>query len=124
MTTKYNITGDINGRNGFGIQPSTNIQGTTLAQNVAQTFTVPSNYKNWIAIIRVSPASNIFVSFTTTAAVYSGSVASVASILITGEIARQVTAGQSISVITPDTTTPRICIEYQAILPYTMNPVQ
>lgn len=125
MSTKYNLVADINGRSFDGVLPSVDIEGAVMAENIAQFFTVPSEFRNWIAIITASPASNIFVSFTTTAAVYSGAVASVSSVLLPPHgISRQVVAGQSISVITSDTTTPRVCIEYQAVLPYTQNPVQ
>ena len=100
--TKFNMTRDINGYNGFGLVPANNIYGANLAQNVAQTLvTVPSTYKNWIAIFSVDPGLRIFAAYNTSATAYSGTAGSVTSEL--NPIAWQVKAGDTISVLTPDT---------------------
>ena len=116
MSTKFNMTRDINGYNGFGIQPTYDIQGCSLTANAAQTFTVPDNYPEWIAIFSVTPGANVFVSFTTTAAAPSGTVATRTSVLLPS--ARQLKGGSTFSVITPDATSPYITVEYQIVAPY------
>ncbi len=116
MSTKFNMIRDISGYNGFGIIPTYDIQGCSLTANAAQTFTVPSNYSNWIAIFSYTPGSNIFVSFTTTAAVPSGTVGALTSVL--NPSARAVAGGSTFSVITPDATSPYITVEFQIVAPY------
>ena len=116
MSTKFNMIRDISGYNGFGIIPTYDIQGCSLAANVAQTFTAPSNYSNWIAIFTYTPGANVFVSFTTTAAVPTGTVGSLTSVM--NPSARAVAGGSTFSVITPDATSPYITVEYQVVAPY------
>ncbi len=116
MSTKFNMTRDINGYNGFGIQPTYDIQGASLAVGVAQTFTVPSNYPNWIAIFSYTPGATFFVNFTTTATLPSGTVAAITSVL--NPAARALVGGSTFSVITPDGTSPYITVEYQVAAPY------
>jgi hypothetical protein len=116
MSTKFSMVRDINGYNGFGILPTYDIQGTSLAVSAAQSFTVPSDYPNWIAIFTYTPGSNIWVSFTTTATVATTSVTSLTSVL--NPSARQVKGGSTISVITADATLPFVCVEFQIIAPY------
>jgi len=116
MSTKFSMTRDINGYNGFGIIPTYDIFGCSLAANVAQSVTVPLNYPNWIAIFTYTPGANVFVSFTTTAAVPNGTMGARTSVL--NPSARQVSKGQTISVITPDSTSPFVMIEFQIIPPY------
>lgn len=101
MTTLFNLTRDINGYNGFGLPPADDKQATTLAQSVAQTFTVPSNFNVWLAIFSYDPGLRIFVAYNgNTAAVPGSSVASTTSELL--PTARQLNGGTQISVITPD----------------------
>ena len=110
------MTRDINGYNGFGIQPTYDIQGCSLAANTAQTFTVPDNYSNWIAIFSYTPGATFFVNFTTTATVPSGTVGAITSVL--NPAARALAGGATFSVITPDATNPYITVEYQVVAPY------
>jgi hypothetical protein len=116
MSTKFNMIRDISGYNGFGIIPTYDIQGCSLTANAAQTFTVPSNYPQWIAIFSVTPGANVFVNFTTTATVPSGTVGVITSVLLPS--ARAVKGGSTFSVITPDATSPYITVEYQIVAPY------
>lgn len=117
MSTKFNMIRDISGYNGFGIIPTYDIQGCSLATSTAQTFTVPSNYANWIAIFSYTPGSNMFVRFDGTAAtVPGGSVGAVHVVL--NPSARAVTGGSTFSVITPDATSPYITVEFQIVAPY------
>lgn len=108
---------DVNGYNGFGIIPTYDIQGCSLAASTAQTFTVPNNYANWIAIFSYTPGSNIFVRFDGSAAtVPSGTEATIHVVL--NPSARAVKGGSTFSVITPDATSPFITVEYQIVAPY------
>jgi|ERR1017187_97935 hypothetical protein len=116
MSTKFNMTKDIAGYNGFGIMPSYDIQSSSLAANTAQSITVPSNYSNWIAIFSYTPGSNIWVSFTGTAALPTSSFGAHISVL--NPSARAVKAGEVISFITGDSTTPFVSVEFQVIAPY------
>lgn len=116
MSIKFNMTKDVAGYNGFGIKPTTDIRATSLAANSAQSVTVPSNYGNWIAIFTYTPGSNVWVSFSGTAAVATTSFTSGISVL--NPAARAVVAGQTISFITSDATSPFICVEFQIIAPY------
>jgi hypothetical protein len=117
MSTKFLMTRDIAGYNGFGVSPTYDIQGCSLAENVAQTFTAPDNYSNWIAIFSYSPGSNVFIDFTgATATIPSGTVGAITTTL--NPSARAVKGGSTFSVITPDTISPYITVEYQIIPPY------
>jgi len=117
MSTKFQMTRDINGYNGFGIMPSDDIQTGILATSTAQSIVVPDNFENWIAIFSYTPGASVWVSFKTTAVVPSGAFSASASTL--NPAARQVKAGQTISLITDDSTNPEVSVEFQAILPYT-----
>lgn len=99
-TTKFNMTKDVAGYNGFGIVPSNSKQGVLLAQNVAQSFTVPSDYPTYIAIMTYSPGNNVFVAYDTTASAFTGVAGAVTSELL--PVGRQVKAGSTISALTTD----------------------
>jgi hypothetical protein len=117
MSTKFSMTRDINGYNGFGILPSTDIQRSTLAANTAQSFTVPTNYPNWMAIFATTPGVDIWVDFTGAAATLPGS-SFASSTCVLNPSGRQVKAGGSISIITAAATNPSVCVEFQIIAPY------
>ena len=111
------MTRDIGGYNGFGIIPTYDIQGCSLTASAAQTFTVPSNYANWIAIFSYTPGANVFVRFDGSAAtVPSGTNAAIKVSL--NPSARAVAGGSTFSVITPDSTSPYIAVEFQIVAPY------
>lgn len=117
MSTKFNMIRDISGYNGFGIIPTYDIQGCSLATSTAQTFTVPSNYPSWIAIFSYTPGVNMFVDFTgATATVPDGSVGAITTVL--NPSARAVKGGTTFSVITDSATSPFITVEYQIVAPY------
>jgi hypothetical protein len=116
MSTKFQMTRDINGFNGFGIMPTYDVQSGVLAATVAQSVTVPNNFENWIAIFSYTPGTSVWVSFTTTAAVPVGAFS--ASSSVQNPAARQVKGGSTISLITSDSTNPTVSIEFQVILPY------
>ncbi len=111
------MTRDINGYNGFGIIPTYDIQGCSLAANTAQTFTVPDNYTNWMAIFSYTPGANVFVRFDGgTATVPTGTVSTIFVSL--NPAGRTLKGGSTFSVITPDGTSPYITVEYQVVAPY------
>jgi len=120
MSTKYNVIRDINGTvagiNGFGLQPSYDIQNGLLAATVAQSITVPDNYPKWIAIFSYQSGKNVFVDTTTTAAVPAGAFAAATSIL--NPPALQVKAGDTISLITNDVGGALVSVQFQVIQNY------
>lgn len=117
MSTKFNMTRDINGYNGFGIQPTYDIYGATLATSTVATITVPDNYPNWIAIFSYSPGTNVWVSFSGTAAVPVGSSFSLIKSSLNPS-ARAVVGGSTISLITSDADGSEVSVEFQIIAPY------
>lgn len=116
MSTKFSMIRDINSYNGFGIIPTYDVQGTSLAASTAQTFTVPNNYPYWIAIFSYTPGSNVFVDFTTTATVPGSTVGALTAVL--NPSARAVKGGSTFSVISPDANSPYITVEFQIVAPY------
>lgn len=118
MSTKFCMTRDINGYNGFGIIPTTDVYSGLMAVGVAQTVTVPDNYQNWIAIFSYTPGSSVWVSFDGDAAVApTGAFSATNSVL--NPSARQVKGGDTISIITADGTNPLVSVEFQVIQPFT-----
>jgi hypothetical protein len=102
MSTKFNMTRDINGYNGFGLMFAGDNYATTLATGVEQTLTVPDNYNNWLAVFSFEPGSTVYISRNATATVPGGSFALTTSQLI--PTARQVQGGDVLHFITNDTT--------------------
>jgi hypothetical protein len=100
VTTKFWMTRDINGYNGFGLQPATDIFGGALVAGVAQSITVPSNYPNWLAIFMFGPGTSIWCRHNGTATVPAGAMAAISSEL--NPSAWWVQAGDTISMITAD----------------------
>lgn len=117
MSTKFNMTRDINGYNGFGVQPTYDVEGCFLSASSAQTFTVPNNYPNWIAIFSYTPGASIFVDFSgATAVAPTSSVGAVTVVL--NPAGRALKGGSTFSVITQDATSPYITVEYQVVPTY------
>ncbi len=117
MSTKFNMTRDIAGYNGFGLIPSDDDFGCSLAMGAAQSITVPSKYDYYIAIFSYTPGSNIWVNFSTTATVPSATMSAITSEL--NPAGRLVRGGTSISVITNDTNTPFINVLFYVAPPWT-----
>lgn len=82
MPTKFLMTNDINGQNGFGLAFTDTAYSATLAAGVATTLTVPSsasmggvpntNKAQWLAIFSFTPGSEIWVANNGTAAAPAG----------------------------------------------------
>jgi|ERR1700761_1866882 len=110
MATKFNLSRDINGFNGFGVPFSDTLYATNLTTGAAQSLAVPLvmgmggngiyNGPEYIAIFSFEPGSNVWVSNGGTAATPGSSFA-----LSTSELnpaARFVKGGDILSFITPD----------------------
>ena len=82
MATKFNMTRDINGYNGFGLQFTDTSYSSTLAINTDTSLTVPSNsgmgangiYQSstWLAIFSFTPGASVWVALNTAAAIPAG----------------------------------------------------
>lgn len=116
MSTKFNMVRDVAGYNGFGIIQPDDIEGCYLAANAEQHFTVPKNYPYWIAVFSYTAGANIFVSTSTTAAVPSDTMSAITSEL--NPSARFVKGGSTISVITPDSTSPYVTVSLLIVSPF------
>ena len=83
MATKFSMTRDINGYNGFGLKPSDTNISATLTASTDTTFTVPGsdaiggcNYQTkslWLAIFSFDVGSDVWVSINSTASAPAGS---------------------------------------------------
>lgn len=103
MATKFSMTRDINGYNGFGLIQSDTKYGVLLAQNVEQNVVVGGFNARYLAIFAYEPGTNTFVvisSAGTLATVFTGSLGIITSEL--NPVAREVKSGDTISIITPD----------------------
>ncbi len=110
MTTKFNLTRDINGFNGYGIIFSDQKYKTTLATGVAQSLTVPNSMGMggngiyvkpvYLAVFSFTPGANVFVANNATAESPGASFSVSTSEL--NPAARQVEGGDVLSFITPD----------------------
>jgi len=116
MSTKFLMTRDVSGDNGFGLPFAQDAWNTYLAANAEQNFTVPANYEWWIAIFSYTPGSNIWVADNTTAAVAGSSFATTTSEL--NPAARLVKSGDVLSFITADTTSPNVSVIFYVAPPW------
>lgn len=98
--TKFNMTRDINGYNGFGLPFTLDGYSAVLATGVEQNITVPSNYPYWIAIFSYTPGSSVWVDTLDTAVAPAGAFSASTSQL--NPSARFVNAGDTLSFITAD----------------------
>ena len=90
---------DSQGFNAYAPRPATNAFSVTLAADTAASFTVPSNYQNWIVVFSVSPTASVWFDFTgATAAVPAGNTFA-ATTAERNPAARTLVAGNAISVI-------------------------
>ena len=111
--TKFWMTRDINGYNGFGIPFALDGQSMVLAAGVAQSVTVPDDFPNWIAIFGYTPGATVWVDGITTAVAPTGAASATTAKL--NPSARYVKAGQTISFITEDITSPMAYVEFLVV---------
>jgi len=116
MSTRFYMTRDVNGYNGFGIPWSLNGYSMVLATGAEQHVTVPSTFQNWIALFSYTPSANVWVDGITTAVAPTGAAAATTARL--NPSARQVKAGDTISFISSDTTSPMVQVEFLGIEPF------
>ncbi len=110
MPTKFNMTKDVAGYNGFGLAPCSDSYAAVLVTGVAQTITTPSEYPSYIAIFSYGSGANIWVDCVTTAVAPTGSVAATSACLNPAGI--KVTKGTAISVINPETDNRYISVRF------------
>lgn len=115
MTTKFSMTRDINGFNGFGLVPSDTNYSVTLTVSTDTTLTVPSSVAIGkqgpsvssaapisLAVITSDPGTTIWVAMNTTAAVPAGAtLAATSSMMNPGAI--EVKGGDVIHIISSGT---------------------
>jgi len=116
MSTKFNMTRDVAGYNGFGIPFAQDGYSMVLAATVAQSVTVPDNYPNWIAIFGYTPGATVWVDGITTAVAPTGAAA--ASTAKLNPSARYVKAGDTISFITSDVAGAMVYVEFLIVMPF------
>ena len=63
MTTKFNLIRDVNGYNGFGLQPCDTIFNGDLAQLVEQTISVPGAHEHYMMIVATDPGLRVYVAY-------------------------------------------------------------
>lgn len=106
MSTQYQISRDISGATcgtNSALPFAVNGFDGALAANVAQSVTVPGNYKHWIAVIGIQANTTVYIDGITTAAVPSGVfAASTVEIIPVIGLTREVIAGQTLSFITAE----------------------
>lgn len=100
--TQFAMVSDVRGFNSFGLEPSSDKFATTLAVGVAQTFTTPTAYDRYVAIFSVEPGASVWFAHKTTATLPGSSVAAATSEL--NPTVWKVSAGDTISAISPNTT--------------------
>lgn len=106
MSTQYQISRDISGAvcgTNSALPFAINGFDGALAANTAQSITIPSNYKHWIAVIGIQANTTVYVDGITTAAVPAGSMAaSTVEVIPVIGLTREVVAGQVLSFITAE----------------------
>lgn len=100
MSTKFSMTRDINGYNGFGLMPCDDKFGMNLITGAPQTVTVPDNHQVWVAIFMLEPGDSVWVAYNATATIPSSTVAACNCEL--NPPAWRVLAGDTISFATTD----------------------
>lgn len=102
MTTELVFGRDLQGYNAYAPKDSTNKYSATITNGVATSIAVPSNYDVWIVAFSISPGTNVWVDFTTTAvAPVGGTLLSTTASLNPGQ--RTLLAGTTISIVTDNT---------------------
>lgn len=116
MITRFNMTRDINGYNGFGLKFTNSKYSGLLLAGVEQIITVPSTkestYANLLAVFSFDAGANVWVSLNEVAEVAAGSLSETTSEL--NPAARYVQPGDEIHLISSDTSTATGVIFYAA----------
>lgn len=100
MTTKFSMTRDINGYNGFGLHFSDRKYNMLLLNGVEQTLTIPADNATYLMILTSEPGSIVWVADNATAVAPVGAIGAATSEL--NPIARYVNKDDVIHFITTD----------------------
>ncbi len=100
--TILNLNKDVKGFNTFGLPFSENRYSVTLPVSTAITLTIPSDNARWLAVFSYEAGGNVWVANNLTAAVPVGATFA-ATTSERNPVAREVKAGDVLSVITGDT---------------------
>lgn len=114
--TKFIMTRDVAGMNGFGVVFAQDAQSAILTAAAEQHITVPSTYPNWIAVFSYTPGASIWVDNITTAVAPTGAFSATTSEL--NPSARAVKAGTTLSFITSDVTLPMVSVLFYVVTPF------
>jgi hypothetical protein len=112
-STKFNMTKDVAGYNGFGVMFATDGFKGLLATSTEQHVTVPANYPYWLAVFSYTPGSNVWVDINATAAVPVGAFTATTSDL--NPSARLVQAGDTLSFITSDVAGAQVKVSFYVV---------
>ena len=114
MTTKLNMTRDINGYNAFGLVFTDTAYSCTLTQNTDTTLTVPGNMgmggnglyqsSRWLLVFNYDPGTSTWVALNTMAGVPAGATFAATSSEL-NPAAREVKGGDVIHFYSPDVAT-------------------
>lgn len=99
MKPKEALGTDVNGKVDFSLPKMVYGEGTTLAANIAQTFTTPSGFNR--VFFSYATGTNVFVAIDDTAAVFGAAVAATTSELNPAVRQLNIDGGQTISVVCP-----------------------
>lgn len=104
MSTLLEFGRDVQGYNAYAPATAADKWSATIASGTATSITVPANYSTWVAVFSYQSGTDIWVDLTgATAAVPGGSTLAKTTAEL-NPAARTVYAGNSISIITDDTT--------------------
>lgn len=100
-TKLFNMTKDVAGYNGFGLEPADFQYSGILATGVVDNNTVlPNDTDNYMVVFTFSAGSNVFVKYSSGAVVPVGVMA--ANLNELNPAGRKLAGGTTISLITPD----------------------
>lgn len=116
MPTKFLMSRDVAGYNGFGLPFTLDAQSGILAAGVAQSVAVPNTYPNWIAIFTYTPGASVWVDTFTTAVAPAGAFSATTSEL--NPAARFVKSTDVLSFITSDITSPAVSVLFYVAPPF------
>ena len=123
MSTQYLLAKDIAGYvsdTNSSMLCAVDGQAAALAANTEQHITVPSNYRDWLAVIAVKSGTTVYFDGITTAAVPAGAFgASTAEIIPSIGLTRAVRKGQTLSFITADTGGSTVTVKFYVKDTYT-----